>query len=397
MAKSKLYTFLTIMLVALTLFGCTSTGADTNDTAATVAETISTEPYWDFAEETETTATSSTIAPETTIPETAASVSPDSSFEVHYIDVGQGDASLVICDDEVMLIDGGDTDASQVMYTYLQKNGIDEIDYLICTHAHADHVGGLSGALTYATVTGTAYCSVTSYSTKAFTNFVSVLERQGQAIVVPEPGDTFELGSATCTILGPISESDEPNNTSIALRVDYGETSFLFAGDAEVEEENEILDAGYDVSCTVMQVNHHGSDTSTGYRWLREAAPEYAVISCGTGNSYGHPTENCLSKLRDADVTVFRTDMQGDIICYSDGTNVSFAVDRNADADTLSGAGAGGNHTDSEEKTKRPLLLPVMLPTWRTPIPANSTTPPAPALELCLNPTSWKSPQHGTR
>lgn len=313
----RLRTLLAAVLVAITLFGCTSTGVENNSGTSNESGYVS---------------------------------ENGSSFEVHYIDIGQGDASLVICDEEVMLIDGGDTDASSTMYTYLQKNGIDEIDILVCTHGHSDHVGGLSGALNYATVTGTAYCSVTSYSSKAFTNFTTALEQQGKSIVVPEPGDTFMLGSASVEILGPVSESDEPNNTSIALRVDYGETSFLFAGDAEVSEEDEILDAGYDVSCTVMQVNHHGSNTSTGYRWLREAAPEYAVISCGAGNSYGHPTEATLSKLRDADVTVYRTDMQGDIICYSDGANVTFSVARNADADTLTGAGAGGNHTDDDQE-----------------------------------------------
>jgi competence protein ComEC len=130
----------------------------------------------------------------------------------------------------------------------------------------------------------------------------------------------------------------------LVIKIQYGSTGFLFTGDAEYDEEIEILDAGYDVSCTVLKIGHHGSSSSTSYRWLRSAAPQYAVISVGTGNSYGHPTEATLSRLRDADVITYRTDMQGDIICSSDGTTVTFDVKRNAEADTLADAGDGGSH-----------------------------------------------------
>jgi len=129
----------------------------------------------------------------------------------------------------------------------------------------------------------------------------------------------------------------------------YGDTSFLFTGDAEREEEQDILDAGYTLKSTVLKVGHHGSDTSTSYPFLREIMPEYAVISVGTGNSYGHPTEDTLSRLRDADVKVYRTDMQGDIICTSDGTNVTFETKKNADADTL--ALVGSNSVRRKEES----------------------------------------------
>lgn len=266
-----------------------------------------------------------------------------SVFQIHYIDVGQADAALVVCDDHAMLIDGGNREDSSLIYSYLEQHGITHLDYIVCTHAHEDHAGGLAGALNYASV-DVAYAPVTSYDSKAFSNFVKYLEKQGVEITVPSHGDTFSLGAAVVQILGPISPSDEPNNTSIVLRISFGRTSFLFCGDAERDEENEILDWGYDVKCDVLKVGHHGSNTSTGYRWLREAAPEYAVISCGKDNSYGHPTEGCLSKLRDAEVTVYRTDMQGTLVCTSDGKNLTFSVERNPNIDTLAGAGTGGNH-----------------------------------------------------
>ncbi|MDO5408131.1 MAG: MBL fold metallo-hydrolase [Eubacteriales bacterium] len=253
----------------------------------------------------------------------------DSSFEVHYIDVGQADAALVLCDGQSMLIDGGNREDSSLIYTYLSDMNLDHLDYIVCTHAHEDHVGGLAGALNAAKA-DTAFSPVTEYDSKVFQSFKKYLAEQDTELTVPEAGDTFALGSAQVQVLGPVQMEHvtETNNTSIVLKVEYGETSFLFTGDAEREEEQDILDAGFDVACTVLKVGHHGGETSTSYRFLREAAPEYAVISVGEGNQYGHPTEEVLSRLRDADVEVYRTDEMGDIICSSDGKEVSFRTER---------------------------------------------------------------------
>lgn len=258
----------------------------------------------------------------------------ESSFEVHYIDVGQGDCSLIICDGHAMLIDGGEASESSKVYAYLKAHEISYLDYIVATHAHSDHIGGLSGALNYATV-GTAYCPVTSYDSKTFDSFVKYLGKQGVSITVPVAGDVFTLGTASVQILGPQRSYDDPNDTSIVLKVTYGETSFLFTGDAERTAEADILEASYDLSATVLKVGHHGSDTSTSYPFLREIMPEYAVIQVGKDNSFGHPAEDTMSRLRDANVKVYRTDMQGDVICTSDGESVSFKVERNAEADTL--------------------------------------------------------------
>lgn len=258
----------------------------------------------------------------------------NSTFEVHFIDVGQADASLVLCDGKAMLIDGGNSEDSSLIYSYLKNKGISHLDYIVATHGHEDHVGGLSGALNYATV-GTALCSVKDYDSEAFEDFVKYLGKQNKEIEVPSVGDTFKLGSASVEIVGVDGTNTDHNNTSIVLRIVYGETSFLFTGDAEREAEQTILSSGYELGSTVLKVGHHGSENSTTYPFLREIMPEYAVISVGENNSYGHPTEDALSRLRDADVKVFRTDLQGTVICVSDGTTVSFTVDRNEDADTL--------------------------------------------------------------
>lgn len=263
------------------------------------------------------------------------------SFTIHFIDVGQADAALILCDGQAMLIDGGNADDSSLMYSYLNRLGITYLDYVIGTHAHEDHIGGIAGALNYA-APGQVFCPVTSGSTKAFNNFVKSVQKHGKSITVPSVGDRFNLGSASCQVLGVNSTSDT-NESSIVLRITYGNTSFLFTGDAEREAENMILNRGYDLRSDVLKVGHHGSSSSTSYQWLRQVAPKYAVISVGKGNSYGHPTEAVLSRLRDADVTTYRTDLQGDIICTSDGQTVSFQVSRNENADTF--GGIGGNST----------------------------------------------------
>ena len=153
---------------------------------------------------------------------------------------------------------------------------------------------------------------------------------QGRDIEIPSPGDTFTLGEAEITVLGPLRDYENNNENSIVLRVDYGETSFLFTGDMGITAEDELVESGARLDATVLKVGHHGSAGSTGYVFLREVMPDDAVISVGTDNSYGHPTEAALSRLRDADAQVFRTDLQGVIHAVSDGRNVTFETERSA-------------------------------------------------------------------
>lgn len=258
---------------------------------------------------------------ETVIPE-------DSTFSIRFIDVGQADAALVECDGHYMLIDGGNSSDSDKMYTILKQNQITKLDIVVGTHQDADHIGGLAGALNYATA-DTVLCPVTSHDTRAFESFKKYVEKNGNGIEVPGIGDRYELGSSTVTILG-VNGGNDSNESSILLKIQYGETSFLFTGDAGREAEQAVLDTGADLSSTVLKVGHHGSADSTTYPFLREVMPAYAVISVGRGNSYNHPTDAVLSRLRDADVEVYRTDLQGDITVTSDGTTVRFSTEKEA-------------------------------------------------------------------
>lgn len=252
-----------------------------------------------------------------------------SGFEIHFIDVGQADSALVICDGHYMLIDGGNAEDSDLVYSYLERHGAAHLDCMVASHAHEDHIGGLSGALNYATV-DVALCPVTDYNTKVFQNMVNYLEKQGKSLTVPEPGDKFSLGSAQVEILGPVKEYDDTNNTSIVLRIDYGSTSFLFTGDMETGAEQDLIDSGAVLGATVLKAGHHGSDTSTSYQFLREVMPQYTVISVGEDNSYGHPSDEVLSRFRDAGTEVYRTDMQGHVIAESDGKTVVFRTEKEA-------------------------------------------------------------------
>lgn len=271
----------------------------------------------------------------------APSVPDGSTFKVTYFDVGQGDSALVECDGAYLLIDGGPPEASSVLYSVLSREGIDYLDYVVATHPDADHTGGIAGALEVATA-GRAFCSVTSADQRSFNAMADRLGAQNVALEVPEVGDSWQLGSALVQVIGPVTRTDDgdANNDSIMLKITYGSTVFVFTGDADEAEEKGA--AAYLDGCDVLKVAHHGSAGSSCYAFLRAAMPANAVISCSADNSYGHPTDAALSRLCDCGATVFRTDMQGDIVAESDGTAVTVTPARNADADTLAPGPGGG-------------------------------------------------------
>ncbi len=242
---------------------------------------------------------------------------------VHYIGVGQADCILVECEEAFLLIDGGNGDDGRKVVAYLQDQGVQELQTVICTHPHEDHVGGLPAVLAVFP-TGTVYSPSKSYSSKYYDDFMHYVDQQGLEITLPTPGSAFYLGSALVELLGPLKSYPETNDTSIVTKITYGETVFLFTGDMEVTAENDLIGNGTILKADVLKVGHHGSNTSTGQRFLQAVSPMYGVISLGKNNDYGHPHKEPMARLEQTGVTTFRTDLLGTVLAISDGEEITF-------------------------------------------------------------------------
>ena len=264
--------------------------------------------------------------PASEAPATAATTATNGeTLTVHFIDVGQADCALLECGGEFMLIDGGNVEDSLLVVSYLQSCGVEELKTVVCTHAHEDHVGGLPSVLAVYP-TQTVYAPTSTYSSNCFDDFMYYVDQQGLTVTTPSPGDEMTLGSAEITVLGPVESYADTNNTSIVLKVEFGETAFLFTGDMETDAENDMLDyweGRMDWNVDVLKVGHHGSSTSSSYRLVYETDPEYAIISCGKDNSYGHPHDEIVERYNEAGVPMFRTDELGTITAVSDGRQVT--------------------------------------------------------------------------
>ncbi len=260
------------------------------------------------------------------VTEQAQTFATDDMLRVDYIDVGQGDSILITTPDGVnMLIDAGEGEGkSGAVTSYLTQRGIDEIDTVIATHPHSDHINAMDEVLD-STEVEHFYMPDVSHTTKDFENMLDALE-DVEDIKAVKAGDTFSLGQqVSCRVLAPCSESYEDlNDYSVVLKLTYGETDFIFMGDAEALSEEEILAAGEDVSADVLKCGHHGSSSSSSPDFVEAVDPQYAVISCGVDNSYGHPDSETLSVLDSFGITVLRTDKQGTITIESDGNNIIY-------------------------------------------------------------------------
>ena len=252
----------------------------------------------------------------------------DERLTVHFIDVGQGEATVITCGGQALMIDGGGSGASQTIYHYLKKTlGLKRIDYMISTHPHADHAGGLSAALNACDV-GAIYSPVTQVDeeNRPFESLLKYAALQNLTLKVPAPGDSFTLGGAVVTFLGPLKPSANMNDMSLVARVSYGRVSMLFVGDAEAGEESDLLGSGMPLDSDVLKVGHHGSATSTGEAFLNAVSPSVALIGLGAGNAHGHPAASVISRLEEIGAAVYRTDLHGDIVLTCDGETMSVST-----------------------------------------------------------------------
>lgn len=270
------------------------------------------------------------ILPCTGLIPSADAENDESYFKVVFLNVGKGDAAFVECDGYTMLIDGGAEKYSSLIYSFLKKNDIRRLDYIVASHPDADHIGGLPGALNYAQ-SGIVLCTTDKHDTKPFKSFVKHLKAQDNHITVPDRGDVFSLGSARIDVLYPARGEAYSKNTSLVLRIEYGETSFLFTGDCELEDELALVSSGEELNSTVLKVAHHGSGSSSSAYFLANVSPEYAVISTGESNEYGHPSDKVLKRLGTVGAEVYRTDLNGDITMTSDGRSVTVQTEKGSE------------------------------------------------------------------
>jgi competence protein ComEC len=276
--------------------------------------------------ETQATSSDNSVRPNNNEQKDSNTSSVNGQIKIHYIDVGQGDSILIQQGNSNMLIDTGTNASASSLVAYLKGQNISKLDYLVLTHPHEDHVGGADAVINTFDI-GKIYMPKVTSNTKTFKNVVNAMNSKGLKATAPNPGDTFKLGDAVCTILGPININTKDLNTySIVIRLVYGNNKFLFTGDAQSSNEEDMINKGFELSADVLKVGHHGSETSTSDAFLNAVNPKYAVISCGQGNDYGHPHKSTMEKLQAKGINVYRTDECGTIVCTSDGNNISFNV-----------------------------------------------------------------------
>lgn len=261
----------------------------------------------------------------------AAPLCARADLTARFIDVGQGDSCLITCDGESMIVDGGTADNSSKLVALMNALDVDELKYMVNTHPHDDHVGGLCGPLNKVRVDA-AYSSTLDYDQNYFISYKRYAQKQGVSLGTLSAGDTLKLGGADVYVLAPIGDTadiSDLNDTSIILRVVYGRTSMLLTGDAGLGEEQTLIDSGAELKSDLLKVGHHGAATSSGAEFLQEVSPQWAVISVGVDNDFGHPADETLKRLSSAGANVLRTDKNGTITVNSDGKTITLTAERN--------------------------------------------------------------------
>lgn len=256
----------------------------------------------------------------------------EGEMRVDIIDVGQGESILITTSEKAVLIDAGENDKGDEVLEHLKSRGISELDLAIGTHAHSDHIGGMDTVMTEVKVKEFWMGAMPDELVPSTNTYLDVLEQLDIGripYVEPEIGTQYDLGSGgILTVYGPQGTPSDLNDCSLVCRVDFGEISFLFSGDAEERAEKAILASGVDLDVDVMTMGHHGSETSSSSAYFKAASPSYAAISCGEDNSYGHPHKATIQKLKNADVLYRRTDVNGTISFITNGNTVDYSTEK---------------------------------------------------------------------
>lgn len=252
-------------------------------------------------------------------------------FSAHFIDVGQADSALILCGNEAVLIDAGDVDSYVAIDAYLKAQNVKQLKYFILTHAHADHIGSADDVLkNYAVenVIMPKYSEENMPTSKVYEDLLYALSDSGAKVLAAKAGHTYNLSGCSFSVYAPNKDYKELNDSSVVVRFTYGETNFLFQGDAEKASENDVLAAGFDVRADVLKMGHHGSKTSSTEKYLRAVSPKLAVISCGENNSYKLPSDSVLQRLTALGIEYRRTDRNGTIVVMSNGKEITVQTEK---------------------------------------------------------------------
>jgi len=251
----------------------------------------------------------------------------DPNLKIHYVDVGQGDCTILEQNGHYMIIDAGTNACEDDLLAYIDSLNITKFDYVVATHGHEDHIGSMDAVIKNYDVGKILFPKHTT-TTYTYRNFVKAVANKKIKLYAPKVGEEFVFEDSKFVVLAPnSSEYEELNNYSIVIKLMYKETNFLFTADAEKLSEQEMLENDLDLSADVLRVAHHGSSSSTTQEFLEAVNPKCAVISVGKDNDYGHPTINVINRLKDRNIPVYRTDENGTVVLTSNGRDITFNGD----------------------------------------------------------------------
>lgn len=314
---SKSLFALLMMLCLLAATGCSADGSG-NREAAVVLENRNAKVQ---VEEEETESADTEVSAFSLNKNTQAG---PGDLMVQFLDVGQGSATLIRQRGGTMLVDGGDRETSSFLVSFLKEQGITSLDYVVVSHYDSDHLAGVIGVLN-AFECDMVLAPDYEGDTKLYESFWSTVEEKEIPVIHPKLGDTFSFAESSFRVVSPVSyEYKDANSNSLGIRLEYGENSFLLCGDCTEESEQDMLYLDTSVESDVYAANHHGSKYSNSQEFLGAVSPEYVVISCGAGNSYGHPDASVLLEIQKLGAGLFRTDLQGTVTAVSDGKKISF-------------------------------------------------------------------------
>lgn len=345
--KKHVYSSLILILSCLFLSGCAPISGysswrqdpDNWNDYATYNKIVNGVPYTTTENESDASDTADLISDDPVANHSDASNSGESlstGCDVYFLDVGQGACTLFVFDNSVLIIDGGDRDTSSYVVSYLQKTlSLPKIDAMIATHYDSDHISGLIGCLTaYKGYIGTVFDPHVESDTQTYKSYIGAVDQSGAQRIHPQAGDKYSIDSAIIEFIGPVSYTyDDDNNNSLVTKFIYGDTSFLIPGDAELDSINDMLRSDFkaDLDSDVYLFSHHGSAGAFSSDFLGAISPSYTVIQCGRNNSYGHPHKEIMQYLHDTGIPFYRTDLQNEIVCHSDGKNITFDLNPSTD------------------------------------------------------------------